>query len=83
MFSVSLVSKQNKAFVTACKGKERGVRKQDNKHLSWVGGLENHERFWSRDKIRKQLKKPKSRTIVQDGFGGVVWKNSFNKVKHL
>lgn len=45
MFSVSLVSKQNKAFVTARKGKERGIRKQDNKHLSRVGGLENHDRF--------------------------------------
>ena len=34
MFHVSLASKQNKAFVMARKGKERGIRKQDNKQLS-------------------------------------------------
>ena len=45
MFLVSLVSKQNKAFVMARKGKERGIGKQADKHLSGVGGLENHERF--------------------------------------
>lgn len=44
-FKYSLVSKQSKALVMACKGKERGRRKQDNEHLSWVGGMENHERF--------------------------------------
>ena len=34
MFLVLLVSKQNKAFVMARKGKERGIGKQDDKHLS-------------------------------------------------
>lgn len=29
-------SKQSKVLVMACKRKERGRRKQDNKHLSWV-----------------------------------------------
>lgn len=45
MLQVSFVSKQNKAFVIACKGKERHIRKQDNKHLSSIGGMENQERF--------------------------------------